>query len=133
MNEVNQTDLAEAPVSEIACDMTALTREEIERLEQETTALFAAADDLRVLADGFAIGISDASNEQVISLGTLIAYDRLCCKFLRHTVVAEPHSKKVWLYLTGGSGTKDFIEADLKRRLPEGSRLGNLLRAAFPD
>lgn len=124
---------ASQPVSDIACDVTALTKEEILQLEPELKALLEAADHLRVLADGFAIGISNASNDQVISMGRVIAYDRLCCKFLRHAVVTEAHSRGAWLYLTGGEGAKEFIEAELKRYLPVGSRLGDTLRAAFRD
>jgi hypothetical protein len=66
----------------------------------------------------------------VISMGSMIAYDHLCCKFLRRAGVTEARSRGAWLYLTGANGAREFVEAELKRHLPVGSRLADILRAA---
>jgi hypothetical protein len=129
--EMNQ--LAPAAVTQIACDMTALDKDQLKRLAAEVEGVYRRTTELRVLADGFAIGVADADADTFRSMAEVVAHDRLCCHFIHHAIVAEPESKTAWLYLSGGPGVKEYIAGDLRRGFPPESRIGGLLRAAYGD
>lgn len=106
-----------------ACDLTRLSAVERERLLQNCREIFAQPKEVKELPDGFALGFPEASPHLVSKIGEFIAYDRLCCSFLRHELVSEPHGGTTWLRLTGEPGAKEFISADLTKLLaPETAR-----------
>lgn len=102
----------------LACDITKLPVEARESLEEMARALFGAALELRELSDGYALRISDSPGI-LPRLGQLIAYDRRCCPFLRHTILSEPDAGPIWMHWTGGPGVKEAVREELRRGLPE--------------
>ncbi len=113
--------------------MTALDKDQLAKLAAEVEAVYRSTTDLRVLKDGFALGVADADFETFRRMAEVVAYDRLCCHFIHHAIVAEPESKTAWLYLSGGTGVKEYIAGDLRRGFPPESRLGGLVRAAYGE
>jgi hypothetical protein len=103
----------------IECDLTALPGGGLERMTALSGKLFVMARQVRELPDGYAIGFHDASPDLFSELAEFISLDRLCCPFLRHSLVSEPGSGTVWLELTGGDGAKEAIAGDLARLLPD--------------
>lgn len=101
-----------------ACDLTTLSDDERERLSATSTALFAAADAVRALDDGFAVGFRAVSPQRLAQLADFVALDRLCCPFLRHAVVVSPHGGPAWLELSAPGATA-FLAAELRPLLPE--------------
>jgi hypothetical protein len=97
----------------IACDLSVLTEAEREAITTGGKSLFAMATELRAMPDGFALGFEQASADTLRKLAEFIAYDRLCCAFLRHALVSEPGRGTTWLEMTGGPGAKEAIAADL--------------------
>jgi hypothetical protein len=108
------------PSEAFVCDLTVMTHEQRDRLIANARELFAAAGEVRDLADGYALGYANAPAELLSRMAEFIAFDRLCCPFVRHALVVEPHGATTWLELTGGVGVKDAIRADVLRLLPQG-------------
>lgn len=97
----------------ILCDLSALSEDQRDRVTALARRMLPRADQLKVLPDGYALGFSDASAEQLADLAELIALDRRCCAFLRHGLVCDPGPGITWLELTGGPGAKDAITDEI--------------------
>lgn len=102
----------------IACDLSRMPVTAKKRLLENARAIFAAAAEVKELPDGYALGFQHASAQLLVQIGEFIAYDRLCCAFLRHALISEPEDGTTWLCLTGGPGVKAFITTDLVNLLP---------------
>jgi hypothetical protein len=90
-----------------------------ERLAALGDKLFPTAQDVRDLPDGYALGYHDAPPELFAELAEFIALDRLCCAFLRHSLVSDPGRGTVWFEFTGGQGAKEAIASDLAQLLSD--------------
>jgi hypothetical protein len=66
----------------------------------------------RWLPDGVALRFV-AGAEQLATLATFIELERRCCAFLQFRLTVEPGGGPVWLELTGPTGTRDFLAAEL--------------------
>ena len=110
-----------------ACDLSAMTKPEMERLAANSRLLLAAAEELRVLPDGYALVYRDASVEMLAKLADFIAFDRLCCSFLRHALVSEPGRGATLLEMTGPAGAKEAVTDEILRLVrPEVARAAGL-------
>jgi hypothetical protein len=110
-----------------ACDLSVMTKSEMERLVANSQQLLAAADELRVLPDGYALAYRDASAEMLAKLADFIAFDRLCCSFLRHALVSEPGRGATVLEMTGPAGAKEALTDEVLRLVrPEVARAAGL-------
>jgi hypothetical protein len=96
-----------------ACDLTLMSAAERERLAKNSREVFAAAKEVKVLPDGYALGFPNASAQLLATIADFIAYDRLCCSFMRHGLVSEPYGGTTWLTLTGGPGVKEVITVEV--------------------
>jgi hypothetical protein len=105
--------------SALACDLTVLPSGGLERLTRLGGTLFAMAREARELPDGYAIGFHGATPELLAELAEFISLDRVCCAFLRHSLVSEPGPGTIWLELAGPEGAKEAIAGDLARLLPD--------------
>ena len=105
--------------SALACDLTVLPTGGIERLTTLSGTLFTIAREARELPDGYAIGFHEATPALLAELAEFISLDRLCCAFLRHSLVSEPGPGSIWLEVTGPEGAKEAIGSDLARLLPD--------------
>ncbi len=92
----------------IACTLT--ERELAERRSGLLAELRRHREDIRWLADGAAFRYSPAV--AVVDLLTeFVRLESRCCPFLRFRLTVEPAGGPVWLELTGGPGTREFLEA----------------------
>jgi RimJ/RimL family protein N-acetyltransferase len=103
---------AEAAVSEIPIACTLTERELAERRSGLLAELRRHREEIRWLPDGAAFRYSSAA--PVVDLLTeFVRLESRCCAFLRFRLTVEPAGGPVWLELTGGPGTRDFLEAQV--------------------
>ena len=68
--------------------------------------------DTRWLPDGVALRYAPES-ASIAALAELIQVERQCCPFLRFRLTVEPAGGPLWLELTGPSGTREFLAAEV--------------------
>jgi hypothetical protein len=99
--------------SPFACDR--LTLDPVARtrhFDQLGPELRALTNNVRELAEGYAFKFP-ADAKAIAAVAEWAAGERLCCPFFNIEIRLEPEGGPVWLTLTGRTGTKAFIEADL--------------------
>ena len=97
-----------------ACDVLAIPATDREAHQRLTRRLMSeAVEEARERPDGFALRFPAEEYEAVIQF---VAFERLCCPFLRFMLEVTPDGGPVWLNLTGPEGVTQFIRAEL--RLP---------------
>jgi hypothetical protein len=96
--------------AEIACKL--LGREFAERKEAITRDLFAHAQRVDELSDGFAYQFpsGDPWPTKVLEF---VATERQCCPFFTFEIVFEPNEGPLWLRLRGSEEAKEFIQSEL--------------------
>jgi hypothetical protein len=94
----------------VACAL--LGREFEERKEAITRELFAHAEQIEELPDGYAYRFpsDDPWPEKVLDF---IVAERQCCPFFTFEVIVEPNDGPLWLRLRGSEEIKAFIGAEL--------------------
>jgi hypothetical protein len=63
------------------------------------------------LTDGYAI---TCRADALISIAQFVANERLCCPFLRFVLELEPAADTLLLRMTGPTGTRDVLDAELQ-------------------
>jgi hypothetical protein len=99
------TTIADDATYDIACSLSALER--IER-GQEFERLFADAEDVSELPDGYALKFPNR-DAWIIKAAELITAERKCCPFFGFTLAFEPNGGPVWLHVVGPGEVKAFI------------------------
>jgi hypothetical protein len=94
----------------IACDLTALNAGQDERRRVLATKLHSAIDGRRELVDGYALRLAE-NRASVEELHEWTALEGKCCPFLKFALVAD--GEELWLHLTGGTGVKEFLKAEM--------------------
>jgi hypothetical protein len=94
----------------IACNL--LGREFAERIETISRDLFAHADRVEELSDGFGYRFPSAEPWGA-KVFEFIAAEKQCCPFFTFEVVFEPNDGPVWLRLRGSKEIKEFVLAEL--------------------
>jgi hypothetical protein len=119
-----------APNAPIACDLSKMPPEALERLTADLRVIFSEVDDVSPLPGGFALRLPPPTRPGLLSmLAEIVEYDRLCCPFLRHAIVGEPWGGPVRLELTGGEGVNAFLAGELASLVrPEVAARAGLLR-----
>ncbi len=107
----------------LACDVTALTHNDRERLMAISNELFGAAKEIREIDVGYELTFPDIGSDMAEALSYFVTHDSLCCPFIRHSIVIEPYSRVTILRLDGGPGVKEYIGAELERGLLDDRRL----------
>ncbi len=90
----------------IACSLPG--EEQIARGEMIAEDLFAGADRVDELPDGYAFRFA-VTDDRIDRLARFIAAERRCCPFFTFELVFEPAEGPVWLRLRGPEGVKEFI------------------------
>ena len=90
----------------IACSLP--QAEQAERGELIAGEIFAAADRVDELPDGYAFRFT-ATEDRIAGLLRFIAAERRCCPFFTFALVFEPAEGPGWLRLRGPDGGKEFI------------------------
>ena len=96
----------------LACDLTAIAATQREQHLSIAGRVFAAAQELRELPDGYALRLADSASNITLA-SEFIARERLCCPFFSFELVLEKERGPLWLQLRGREGVKAFIEAEL--------------------
>ena len=94
------------PAAPIACSLG--DRDLAERGAEFRRGLFAAAEERRELADGYAYRFP-GTEETLAALLDFAAAERRCCAFFRIELAFEPGFGPLWLTLQGPEGTKVFV------------------------
>ena len=104
----------ETAMSDIPIVCTLTERELAERRTGLLAELRGHREEIRWLADGAAFRYRPTA--PVLDLITeFVRLESRCCPFLRFRLTVEPAGGPVWLELTGGPGTREFLEAQVGR------------------
>lgn len=68
------------------------------------------AEERQALMDGYAFRFPA---DTIDSLARFITNERKCCPFLTFVIEVSPAGGPVWLRMTGPSGTREFLDAEL--------------------
>jgi len=90
----------------MACSLS--ERGVVERSKMLQRELFALAEEIVELDDGYAYRFADAADWPA-KLIEFAAAERRCCSFFHIEIVLEPRLGRIWLHLRGPAGVKDFI------------------------
>jgi hypothetical protein len=108
--EATEGTSAAAPPVAVACSLG--SEEMRRRREAVLSPIAAAVVEMRALEDGCALGFAP-EQPGLAQLAELIDLERRCCPFLRFELTVEPAGGRVWLALTGPSGTREFLASEL--------------------
>ena len=113
---------AQASQSEItvACTPDNVPVELRERWLQIGKEVYASVQEVHELPDGYKCRLpGDAAT--LVKAAEYISLDRLCCTFMRWSLVVEPGEDSLWLHLTGSEGTKELTRSGFETTdlLPE--------------
>lgn len=101
-------------MTEIPIVCTLSERELAERRAGLLAELRRHRQEIRWLADGATFRYASAT--AVVDLLTeFVRLESRCCPFLRFRLTVDPAGGASWLELTGPSGTREFLEAQLLR------------------
>jgi hypothetical protein len=106
MNTINSENQA------LACDLTAIPTDVREEHVVNAPQLFATAQEVQELKDGYAIRFANDPGK-LMSVAKFIDNERLCCPFFHFAVELEPDGGPLWLRLTGAQGVKEMLQSIL--------------------
>src|SRR5262245_15337127 len=95
------------PAPRIACNPSALTRDERVESQKLQGQLLAAVTHTDELPDGYALRLDEAKLP-LASLSRWVDLERRCCPFFHFAIELVPNTPPQ-LRLTGGDGVKDFL------------------------
>lgn len=96
----------------IACNLSALDAEQRERREALFQRFAQRVEETQELENGYAFRCRmDSSNW--MTAAEFADLERRCCPFFEFTLQIMPASSSMWLQLTGGAGTKQFLTEQL--------------------
>ena len=96
----------------LTCDLTAIPADVREEHVITAPQLFALAQEVQELPNGYAIRFSNEPG-MFMAIAKFIENERLCCPFFNFGLEIEPNSGPLWLRLTGGDGVKDVLKITL--------------------
>jgi len=88
----------------LACDLTAIPSEVREEHVITAPQLFALAQEVQELPDGFGVRFLNEPG-RFMAIAKFIENERLCCPFFHFGLDVEPNHGALWLRLTGGRGS----------------------------
>jgi hypothetical protein len=112
--QVKNEEKAQAKKNEslFYCRLDALTKEERERHLTLWKGLQASRQEVRELADGYAIRFpGDAKH--LLDVAEFISRERRCCPFFTFEMEVSGEDKPLWLRLRGQEGVKEFIRTEI--------------------
>lgn len=114
--------------SVFACDLTAFTPDQRERLRGLVEQVFEACGQAEELSDGFRLrfpvgSVSAAGGRGNAALALMITewitLERLCCPSIAFAVEFEAERGPIAVRMTGTEGVKPFLLAEFKGRIAE--------------
>lgn len=89
----------------VACT---LSRADLDKRQAELNALHKLICEIQHIQNGFALRF-DGSTKNLMTIARVIAQERLCCRFLRFQLIAEPDAGSLWLEVSGPRETAQFL------------------------
>ena len=120
-------DINSKDTPSLACDLTAIPAAAREEHILTAPQLFAAAQEVQELPNGFAIRFLNEPG-RFMSIANFIDKERLCCPFFNFTLELEPDNGPLWLRLTGGQGVKEILQTTLFDSIEDKEALKQLIR-----
>jgi len=111
----------------LACDLTAIPSDVREEHVITAPQLFALAQEVQELPNGFAIRFLNEEG-RFMAIAKFIENERLCCPFFNFGVEVEPNSGPLWLRLTGGEGVKEILQTTLFENIEDKNKLKQLIQ-----
>jgi hypothetical protein len=107
--------------TKFACNHTMLSEDEREQFASVTDSLFMAVQETHELENGYAFRFLNQSG-RLVQIAEFVERESQCCSFLNFILEVEPSYGPVWLQISGGAGTKEFLQTELAHiQTPEGS------------
>ncbi|MEO5888387.1 MAG: hypothetical protein ABIQ77_12070 [Anaerolineales bacterium] len=119
-NNLNETQ-------SLACDLTAIPSSVREEHVVSAPQLFALAQEVQELPNGFAIRFLNEPG-RFMTIAKFIENERLCCPFFNFGLEVEPNSGPLWLRLTGGEGVKEILQTTLFDSIEDKNALKQLIQ-----
>jgi hypothetical protein len=94
----------------IACNFEAILPADRHRYRSLRARLFRLVEHVDEFSDGYALRFRN-DGDTLSMLADWIAFERLCCPFLRFVVTVE--GDRLDLALSGGAGVKEFLRLEL--------------------
>jgi hypothetical protein len=111
----------------LACDLTAIPASVREEHIVTAPQLFATAQEVQELDNGYAIRFLNEPNK-FMSIAKFIENERLCCPFFNFGLEIEPNNGPIWLKLTGGEGVKEILQTTLFDSIEDKTKLKQLIQ-----
>ena len=96
----------------IACNWSALTAAQRERLRSLYRRLRADVQEVLELEDGYAFKHS-TDKAMLLAVAEFVANERLCCPFFEFGITVERAGGAVWLRITGDGEAKQVLRAEM--------------------
>jgi hypothetical protein len=119
-NNLNETQ-------SLACDLTAIPADVREEHVVSAPQLFALAEEVQDLPNGFAIRFLNEPG-RFLSIARFIENERLCCPFFNFGLELEPNNGPLWLRLTGAEGVKEMLQITLFENIEDKEKLKGLIQ-----
>jgi hypothetical protein len=105
----------------IACNIEAILPADRPRYRSLRDRLFRLVEHVDEISDGYALQLRN-DRDALPMLAEWIAFERLCCPFLRFVVTVDEQNR-LGLALSGGAGVKEFLRLELAGDLHAPDRL----------
>lgn len=115
------------PSPSLACDLTAIPADVREEHVISAPQLFAMAQEVHELTDGYAIRFGNEPG-RFLAIAKFIENERLCCPFFNFTLELEPNNGPLWLRLTGAEGVKELLGTTLFENIEDKEKLKGLIQ-----
>jgi hypothetical protein len=102
-----------------ACDMTAIAADQRNSHVATIRELFSLVESVRELPNGYGFQLPNTS-DALLTAASFISLERLCCPFFGFVLEIPREGGPIWLNVTGRSGVKPFIIAEIGDHLPAG-------------
>src|SRR5262245_61446500 len=96
----------------IACNLSAIPDAERPRYFALRAQVLATVEEVIELGDGYALRVG-ADGGRLVALAEWIAFERVCCPFLRFRLAIESEGP-ARLEVCGDEGVKDFLRAEFE-------------------
>jgi len=97
----------------LVCDMNVFTPAERESHIQNTTNLFQSVQAIQEVENGYEfIFPNPGSPETLAAFTEFIHNERLCCPFLKFTLIVNTDPQPISLTLSGPESTQEFLRAE---------------------
>lgn len=96
---------------EIACELSAINKNQIKDHRENGEAVFEAVSEIRETSNGYEFRLP-ADTKIIKQAGAFIARERLCCPFFEFSLTVKPDKNPVWLQLSGPGRSKKVYEGE---------------------